>query len=1151
MDRLARISNQAIYANSILKGVADLGEFSRAFADTIRKDLAQYSQVHENPYLIDFMNKRSPDIWYPTREMPTYEFKEVLDNALLEFNLEIWRQVRRTTVNWTQFSVAVLYLIAESSTYYCWTAELFRRCDCCARERDLMGESPTYRNLIRYGRSLVYWLRHCQRTNPNHGGFQRIEELWRAGVTGLIQNSPYNSPSVLAILISCMHKDRFGVTVGVKDKYSPVLRTTLFVCCTHGHSTGEELLIPGISWEPNLAEQLLAVHGTSFINWRAIVRDKAMITLKRRELHFSDFRPGMMIKEMYQLKHEGTYLFVDPAHLHHSEDFQVTINLTDVCKVLIGTNGMDIRHLLTTVKYNGDYADLTNYQVPRTPTNWVPLVDEFLAQLKNPATPLYDDSRGTTGPLAKQRVEQAETLRKEYSRMASTLSLVTDAAPIPEICSQEDFEVDVEACTNPKNNALVRCRANAEPMVQSMIDFYKTVETEHKNNQQLTTVNPPSGSARQAPKTPDVPIAPHDNADYSNSECESYYGDSEEAKPRHIFTDNELAEFEVIYLDTAVDLTNHYQGLSLLEAQVIVQAYCICRKLPTGVRPAPASYKLAFDTSAAKIMCANFSPPDPATSIRKSNLQPDLRSMFVTEYDQYEVFQELQDKDVFWTKWQWLKEPLFRKLRFMLMNLPKTENWVPRWFTPDEIYEAADELPVSFHDPCGHSQFFRLSHILPQGCWIPNECFPTSEEQTLAKQELSLNSEFSTARAVQLLSGSHIPHDQHEYSQVGPCEMCADSSASVCLVCGVALCNVCKNNMFPYKDDDGTPSFVESHPVQCDCTMRDFQLALMQARKSEKLYNLTWSVAPEGEEIAPLAALCFIRSLITFGDTSATVLDYQKDTPQSNAGINVPILSKGEDSLEPAEDGASDEEEYLVNLEASSLGSYYNQRLQDRQFLTGATSPLELQNVKEATAPPNTKRVVKEILSLKDVPFTQVMVDKLTEFDEAATLNADQLGEARHSFRNRVDLPQESRLNQGGAAAYNAYVHRSKELIPFNLTFFGRGKAQDAESDVTQYAEPGFAPVRGDQPSYTHPEPVQKAIEWSEHILTERLKGNYPLDGRPDETILRHHNDVVRDYWIHTGLLQPNNEQKRNWYEWPIHGNRWNSGPIWNYIGNP
>ena len=55
----------------------------------------------------------------------------------------------------------------------------------------------------------------------------------------------------------------------------------------------------------------------------------------------------------------------------------------------------------------------------------------------------------------------------------------------------------------------------------------------------------------------------HDNADYSNSECESYYGDSEEAKPRHIFTDNELAEFEVIYLDTAVDLTNHYQGLSL------------------------------------------------------------------------------------------------------------------------------------------------------------------------------------------------------------------------------------------------------------------------------------------------------------------------------------------------------------------------------------------------------------------------------------------------------------------------------------------------------------------------------------------------------------------------------------------------------------
>ena len=147
---------------------------------------------------------------------------------------------------------------------------------------------------------------------------------------------------------------------------------------------------------------------------------------------------------------------------------------------------------------------------------------------------------------------------------------------------------------------------------------------------------------------------------------------------------------------------------------------------------------------------------------------------------------------------------------------------------------------------------------------------------------------------------------------------------------------------------------------------------------------MTWSVAAEGENIAPLAAICFIRSLITFCDTSATALDYHKDTPHGNDGINVAILSKGEISLEPAEDGESDEEEYRANLEASSTGSYDNLRLQDRQFITGATSPLELENIEAASAPPNTKRVVKEILALKDVPFNQVMLDKLTGLDESA-----------------------------------------------------------------------------------------------------------------------------------------------------------------------
>ena len=174
----------------------------------------------------------------------------------------------------------------------------------------------------------------------------------------------------------------------------------------------------------------------------------------------------------------------------------------------------------------------------------------------------------------------------------------------------------------------------------------------------------------------------------------------------------------------------------------------------------------------------------------------------------------------------------------------------------------------------------------------------------------------------------------------------------------------------------------------------------------------------------------------------------------------------------------------------------------------------------------------------------------MTEFDEASALGADYVPDGRHSFRERVDL-DESRLNQGGAAAFNAYVNYDKELIPFHMIFFGRGKRQGAESDPNQYAEPGFAPVRGNIPMDMHPEPVRKAIEWSEHIIAERTADRFPLDGNPEEAVFRHHNEVVLNYWIHKELLQPNTKEKRSWYEYPARSRQWTSGHIWKYIGNP
>ena len=389
--------------------------------------------------------------------------------------------------------------------------------------------------------------------------------------------------------------------------------------------------------------------------------------------------------------------------------------------------------------------------------------------------------------------------------------------------------------------------------------------------------------------------------------------------------------FEDVYLHIAEQLSQRYQGVNLLEARVVVQAYCILRKLPMGVRASNAAYKLAFDSTSAKQMCANYTPPNPVESIRKSNNKTDLRHMFVTEYDQSEIFQDLKDKDVYWNKFQWVRDPLLGKLRSRVMDLPGTAWWTPRWFTPDEICDASEDLKVAFHDPSGHHRFLLESHILPQDSWIPKDCLPTSEEITFAKEELSRNSELSTTKAVLLLSGSHIPHDQHEYTQEIPRDACAIKMAPACLVCNTALCNGCRNALFPFKESDGTPYTVEPHPVQRSCTMQDFRLALMRARKTKRMYNFEWSAATGDDETAPLAGLCFVRALFTFGNTGATALDYQKNTPQSDDGINVPILSRGEDSLEPADDGASDEEFYLTTLSTTSKGSYYHGRTQDRQ----------------------------------------------------------------------------------------------------------------------------------------------------------------------------------------------------------------------------
>ena len=133
------------------------------------------------------------------------------------------------------------------------------------------------------------------------------------------------------------------------------------------------------------------------------------------------------------------------------------------------------------------------------------------------------------------------------------------------------------------------------------------------------------------------------------------------------------------------------------------------------------------------------------------------------------------------------------------------------------------------------------------------------------------------SKAVNLLSSQFIPHDQHEFTLIQVCDKCKQELALACLVCDTSLCNNFRNVIYPHKDDEGIVTKHESHPVQCPCTMREFQLALMKARKENRSMFDSWENASPQEKIAPLAATCFSRSLITFSHNSATALDFKNE----------------------------------------------------------------------------------------------------------------------------------------------------------------------------------------------------------------------------------------------------------------------------------
>ena len=144
---------------------------------------------------------------------------------------------------------------------------------------------------------------------------------------------------------------------------------------------------------------------------------------------------------------------------------------------------------------------------------------------------------------------------------------------------------------------------------------------------------------------------------------------------------------------------------------------------------------------------------------------------------------------------------------------------------------------------------------------------------------------------------------------------------------------------------------------------------------------------------------------------------------------------------------------------------------------------------------------------------------------------------------------EKDRSNQGGEAAFKAYVENQMELVPYSGTPFGRGKCPGFGQDVDKYAVEGFLLARTeDSDDEDMPFPWRVARDWREHIEDSRAFGTFPLDFN-DPKAIAYHNDAVIGYWLHKGLLVENIKKLYASYNWPKGSPTSKYYPVHKYIG--
>jgi len=589
--------------------------------------------------------------------------------------------------------------------------------------------------------------------------------------------------------------------MGVQDIYaSPEnICSTAFLTCTHGHGNNVGMPAPvnGLFWEPQKEARIIAVHGTSSFSWQSIAEVSALSSIDRDSIHFTVFRPGMVLREMPQLKKRGRFIIIDPWAVS-TAGYQTSVNINDVVTVTVDSDGLPLGLVLTCLDERGKIRrGNSRFSFEWKDSRLKEVVQEFIDQINEPATGFYDDSQGTTGPAAQGAKLEACVMAESYKGIAGMIPDTGVTVPIIPTTSRTADDVDREATLNTEQaeadqhrrdapNSHLRQSVLRNIMVKGMIKFFN--ELSYMAPRGLATLGQTMTFVRTHLETADVPDNPvdsFDNVDYDRDSDDEVQSVTVPESVLEAFTDAELLEYEKMYNKLVDRLVTTFKGYTITECRVITEAYCLFKGFPLIDRKTAAAVSLLTSTREASASGSSRDPPGPLQRLLEFDGEKNVGEIMsdaasADNYNQSDLFKEKCALGLIRLKADWVKDPSFRVFHSELLKwsetCPKAQKLLHQCLSAEEYQEAVQPSKnLVFHDPTHSSKYMKRSHVLPQDCWIEEKLAPTEDEIAIATNELKFFTKEDLSRATALLSSDIIPHGDHEYQNAEFCSLCPGS----------------------------------------------------------------------------------------------------------------------------------------------------------------------------------------------------------------------------------------------------------------------------------------------------------------------------------------------------------------------------------------